>query len=57
MRMLSWAALALCAGLTACGTGPVVAGTPRVELGLTPSPVRVGAPLTFSLTLSGTPAP
>lgn len=58
MRMLSWAALALCTGLTACGTAPVpVAGTPRVELGLTPSPLRAGDPLTFSLTLSGTPAP
>ena len=58
MRMLSWAALALCAGLTACGSGPVpVAGTPRVELGLIPNPLRAGDPLTFSLTLSGTPAP
>ncbi|WP_082506168.1 DUF4384 domain-containing protein [Deinococcus sp. Leaf326] len=58
MRMLSWAVLALGVGLTACGNDPVpVAGKPRVELGLSPSPVRAGESLTFLLTLSGTPAP
>lgn len=58
MRQLSWAALALCVGLTACGNDLVpVSGAPRVELGLAPSPLRVGDPLTFSLTLSGTPSP
>lgn len=58
MRLLSCVALALCVGLIACGTDSApVAGAPRAELGLTPSPLRAGDPLTFSLTLSGTPAP
>ena len=58
MRLLSCVALALCVGLISCGTDSApVAGAPRAELGLTPSPLRAGDPLTFSLTLSGTPAP